>query len=199
MKHHIAHLQFAQIQHAADHVAMFALDIAFLVMQFDRAADFLMRFLFAASSCAHAEQGQHPPHQPLHGATMGASTATTRRSGRATNSAKRSVRAMARVLGMHFGEDQDDHGHQGGGDGDGAGPKPGLQRAGHQRRGQDVDEGVAQQQRADQPLAVLHQPVDVARRRGCRPFPAGACGRGRPRSARSPSRRRRPKSPAAGR
>ncbi len=48
-----ATVKFAQIQDAADHVAMLALDTAFLVMQRDGAADFLMRglgaFLFLAA------------------------------------------------------------------------------------------------------------------------------------------------------
>ena len=66
---------------------------------------------------------------------------------RATHSAKRSVRAMASVLGSTSAKTRITTVITRGGDGHGARAQPRLQQRGRQRRGQDVDEGVAQQQR----------------------------------------------------
>ena len=55
-------------------------------------------------------------------------------------------------LGQDFGEDQHHHRHHRGDVGDAGLAGQGDGDAGGQRRGQDVDQGVAQQDRAQQPL-----------------------------------------------
>src|SRR5579864_2236789 len=67
MDHHVADLQLAQVENAADHVAMFALDRALLVMQIDRAADFLVSLYLCNVLLTHAEERQHMPDDVLNG------------------------------------------------------------------------------------------------------------------------------------
>ena len=59
-------IEFAQIEHAAEHVAVELLDLAFAVKQIDRAAQFLVRrqhLLILADR--HADELEQPAHQRL--------------------------------------------------------------------------------------------------------------------------------------
>ena len=164
MQSNIGHLQFSQIQNAADHVAMLALDAAFLMRQRYRTANFLMRrfggFLGAFIG-THPDQGQNPPNHPLHRSHDRRQDchdpAQRRRHGQCEG-----VRAGdGQRLGQHFGEHQNHQCHHAGGDEHGAGTQTVLQQRRHQRGRQNIDEGIAQQQGADQPLAIRHQAIDV--------------------------------------
>ncbi len=132
MKHHIAHFQFPQIQNAADHVAVFAFDIAFAQMQFDRAADFLMRLFAARLFTAHAEQRQYPPYQPLH-RDQDWRKQGDRPAQRGRDKQRDTIGARYRQrLGQGFHKDQDHHRHDRGGHRHGARTVKGLQGRGRQ-------------------------------------------------------------------
>ena len=81
MDHHIGHRKLAQIQHAAEHVAVNALHVAFAMQEIDGAAQFLAgRKDRLILSHVHAEPFKDPadeffdpdqdrpeqPHHPLH-------------------------------------------------------------------------------------------------------------------------------------
>ena len=71
-------------------------------------------------------------------------------------------RVERRGLRQDFGEHDDQDGHHHGGVDHAGIAEPGQQHAGRQRRGGDIDRVVAEQQRAEQPLALLEQAVDDA-------------------------------------
>ena len=193
--HDVGDRQLAQVEHAAQHVAVELHHAAFLVVQLDGAAQI--------SSCADststssltidAEQPQGVAHQELHGGGH-------RREHRhdraltigATASAMRSAIDDGVGLGQHLGEHHHQHRHHHGGIGDAGIAEEIEQQAGRQRRGGDIGEVVAEQDRADQPLAGEQQAVDDAgavvailfqgvhagaRRRGQRRLRAGEEGR----------------------
>ena len=65
MNHHVGDLQFAQIEQAAEHVAVLLFDLAFVMQQIDRAAQPLGRRqdrLVGAD--LDAERGHQQAHDP---------------------------------------------------------------------------------------------------------------------------------------
>ena len=115
-----------------------------------------------SSPIRHAEQAQDLAHQPF--------DRHQHRAEHADHQCHRPRRhqrhAVGRVEGdglrQHLGEHHDQHRHQRGGIDHADVAEPDQEHAGRQRRGQDVDRVVAEQQRADQPLARRQQAVDDA-------------------------------------
>jgi hypothetical protein len=66
-------------------------------------------------------------------------------------------------LGQHLGEDHDEHGHPRGRIDDTGIAENADQQARRQRRGENVHEIVAEQNRADQALRLGEQPIDLVR------------------------------------
>ena len=67
MDHHIGDMQHLQIEHAAEHVARGALDIAFLMQNIDRALQLLIgREHRAAMAELDADEAEHPANDPFH-------------------------------------------------------------------------------------------------------------------------------------
>ena len=186
-------VELAQVEQAAEHVAVVLLDAAFVVQQVDRAAQLLVRrqerlVRRRCASRTRAGSAAPAPRSPSAPARTGA---------RPTRPAGDQERdPVGRVdgdrLGQHLGEHHDEDRH-----------RPRSHRARRRRRTSASSTPVASEEaamlttllpismRADQPLARLQQPVDDARRAGCRSSPAAACARARPRSARSRCPRRR--------
>ena len=163
--HHVGDGEFPQIQDTADHVAMFAFDAALLVMKRKGTSDLFMRrlggFFFARLD---PEQEQYAPHQPLH-RRHDREQHTHHQAQRGRNRERETIRPRdGECLGQDFGKHQDCHGHHRRGDRNGARSHPRLQKLRRQGGGQDIDEGVAQKQGADQFLAIRDQAVNVARR-----------------------------------
>ncbi len=98
--HHVGQRELAQIEHAAEHVAVELLDAALAVQQIDGAAQFLVRrqhrLILADDDADVLEQ---PAHQRLDRISIGPSTVTTSCIGRATLSAMRSGALNAAVFG----------------------------------------------------------------------------------------------------
>ena len=93
----------------------------------------------------------------------------------------RSGRVERRGLRQHLGEHDDQHGHRHRGIDHAGIAEPGEQHAGSERRGGDVDRVVAEQQRAEQALALRQQAVDDCGALVARAFPAAPCWRARTR------------------
>ncbi len=193
MDHHIRYRKFAQIEHAAEHIAVERFDVTFAMQQIDGSAQFLARrqhLLIVAHR--HADVLEQPSHQRLDGHQHRAEQFDEQKH-RPRNRQRNPVgRVECRRFRQNLGKHDDDDRHHHGGVDDTGIAKPGQQHARCQRRGGDVDCIVAEQQRAEQPLALFQQTVDDAgaavsvflqprhagaRRRGQRRFTAGKEGR----------------------
>ena len=168
--HDVGDHQIAQIEHAAEHVTVERLHIAFAVQQVDGAAQLLARrqhLLILADR--HADELEQPAHQRFdrHQQRAEQSDEPVHRPRHRERDAVGRVerRRFRQDLGEH--DDQDRHDERGVDHADIA--KQGQQKVGRQHRGCDVDRIVAEQQRAEQPLALLEQAVDDA---GASCFPA---------------------------
>ena len=99
--HHVGDFELAQIEHAADHVAVELLDAAFAVQEIDRAAQFLVRRTGSAGSrrpaCRTAAASSATNASIA--ISIGPNMRTTNCIGRATASATRSGALMAAVFG----------------------------------------------------------------------------------------------------
>ena len=107
--HHVGDREVAQIEQAAEHVAVVLLDAALAVQQVDRAAQFLVRRQDRPGrrrpGCRTAAGSSAPaPRSPI---STGPNSRTTQAIGRATSSAMRSGALIATRLRQHLGEDDD--------------------------------------------------------------------------------------------
>ena len=163
MHHHIGDGELAQIEDAADHISVFALDTAFLVMQGDGAADFFVRrfggFTFTRFD---AEQKEHAPNQPLDRRDDGRQHPHDLTQGGGHGQCEAIGAGDGKGLGQDLDKHQDGHRHYAGGHRHGAVAELRFQKLCRQRGRQTIDEGVAQQQGADDFFAVRDQAVDVA-------------------------------------
>ena len=194
MDHHVGDLELAQIEHAADHVAVVLLDDAVAVQEIDGAAQFLARRqdrLVLADRHADAARAASARATRSRIST-GPSTLTTQCIGRATSERD----AVGRV-------DRDRSS---------AAPRrtrrrrpssrPWRRSRRHRRTRSAAGRSRATRRRywprccrtgARRAAArAREQPVDDARRVGCRASPAASCGRARRRSAPSRCRKRTP-------
>ena len=153
--HDVGDGELAEIEHAAQHVAVELHHAAFLVVQVNGAAQLLMGGQdLEVVADRDAEQPQSVARtRNCMAAVTGASTATTKRT-RGSNSKSHAVGVDDGVgLGQHLGEQHDEHRHQHRGVGDAGVAEQGQEQAGGKRRGGDVGEAVAEQDGADQSLA----------------------------------------------
>ncbi len=197
--HDLADLDVVEVEDRAQHGAL-VLDGALpAAMQLDRAAQRLGQCLLVLGGRAHARDAQQHLHDPLHrlGRRRQHGDHHAQRRGEGERGAVRPGDGVG--LGQHLAQDQHENGHDGGGVNDARLAERLDQHAGGQRRGQDVDQVVAEQHRADHPLLAGVQPVDQRRRGGCPGAPARACAGARRRSAPSRTMRRRRRSPGEGR
>jgi hypothetical protein len=161
--HDVGDGELAQIEHAAQHVAVELHHAAFLVMQRDGAAQLLMgRQHLGVVADEGTEQPQGVADQELHGGGH-------RREHRhyEADGGRDGKRQLVGVddgvgLGQHLGEQHDDNGHHHGGIGHSSLAKKRQEEARRQRRGGDVGEAVAEQDGANQPFADEEEPVDDA-------------------------------------
>jgi hypothetical protein len=191
MDHDIGHRQVAQIEQPAHHVAVQLFDAALAVQEVDGAADLFVRRedrLLLANP--HAEETQELAHQPFDRHQHWAEHADHQRH----RPRRRQRHAIGRIEGdrlrQHFSEHHNEHRHQPGGIDYADVAEPHQEHAGRQRRGRNIDRVVAEQQRADQPLARRQQPVDGCRLCDCRPAATATSWRAKTRSAQSRCRRR---------
>ena len=111
---------------------------------------------------AHAEQRQNAPDDELHGTHDGRQH-THHRAEEIGGRQRKTIRACdGERLGQHFREDEDQDRHRDGRDDHGMGAERVMQQRCGERRDENVDEGVAEQDRADQAFAVGEERVDVA-------------------------------------
>ncbi len=97
---------------------MFALNAAFLVMQFDRAADFFMRRQHGFVLLADAERRQHAPHEELDRGDDGAENGDDPAHGPCHREREAVGAGDGERFGQHLGENEDDKGHHHGRDRD---------------------------------------------------------------------------------
>ena len=158
------------------------LDAALLVQQVDLAAHLLVRRqdrLGLADARCRTGAASSARARSIAIGDRAEQRAPTRRS--AARRAARRGRAslIATVFGSTSAKTMTRTRHDDGGVDHAASPNRAEQHAGGERRGADVDDVVADQHRADQPLARVEQPVDDARRARRRCFSSAACGRAR--------------------
>ena len=161
--HDVGDLQLAQVQQAAEHVAVLLFDLAFVVQQIDRAAQALGRrqdrLVGADLDAEHLHQ--HPDDRLDHGEQR--PQQIDHQLHRARDQQRHPVRRVdGDGLRQHLGEDHDQHRHHAGGVEHADLAEPGGEDAGRERRGADIGDVVAEQQRADHPLAHRKQAGDDA-------------------------------------
>ena len=161
--HDVGDGELAQIEHAAQHVAVELDHAAFLVMQRDGAAQLLMRRQhLGVVADGDAEQPQSVADQELHGGGY-------RRKYRheEVDGGCHRKRHLVGVddgvsLGQHLDEQHHDHGHHHGGVDHPCLAEDREKQARGKRGGGDVGEAVAEQDGADQSFADQEEPVDDA-------------------------------------
>ena len=156
VQHDLLDRAVAQVQRAQDAVAVLLLDHALGMAQVQGARDLVPHGQdIGAGVGLDAEHPQDQPHQ-------GADGGHDRREDGDDDLDRRGDQGRGgfRVgdgvgLWQHLGKDQDQHGHDQRGQGDPAVPEQPREKRGRQRRGQDVDQVVAQKDRPDQAFVVL--------------------------------------------
>ncbi len=165
MHHDIRDLQFAQIEHAGDHIAMLAPDGAFFVMQIHRAANFFVGVdKLIAFLLPDADKAQHAPNHPLHRAHDRRQYADDQAHGLGDGESEAVCASDRQRFGQNLGEHQDENGHHDRGDGNRALAKLGLQHPCREGGGENVEEGVGQQNGADNTLAIADKEIHIAGR-----------------------------------
>ena len=163
VNHHVRNLKLAEIQQTTQHVAVLLFDLAFVVKQIDRAAQpfegrqyrLVVAGIDADQPQQHANNGlddgeQRPQHEhhEFH------------RSGDEKRDPVRRVDGDR--LRQHLGEDHDQNRHDGGRIEHADFTEPYREDAGCESRSADVGHIVAEQERADHPLAHVGKARDDA-------------------------------------
>ncbi len=154
MHHDVGHRNLGELEQAAEHVALFALDAAFAMQDVDRAHQ-----LFVAGDPRilldqrHAAQTQEAPHQRLDRAHDRTEDGDEEQHQRRDQKRHAVGIGDGDGLGRHLAEDDDQRGHD-----EGRRPNPALaveieHEARGDRRRADGDELAAEQHGADEPAA----------------------------------------------
>ena len=162
--HDVGDVELAEVEQAAEAVAL-GLDHAALgVEQVDLAADLLgaASRIDLPSDAFQPASRSTPRTMNWTAMTTGENTATMTRDRRRDGARHPVGIADRQRLGQHLAEDQHEQGHRQRGVDDAGLAEQVEEQAGGQRRGEDVDQVVAEQQGADQALALLDQPADDA-------------------------------------
>ena len=188
VNHHVGHMHDLQIEHAAEHVARAALDIAFLVHDVDGAHQLVVgRKHLSAMTKLDAGHFEQPAHEKLD-----AGEQRTEYRNEQMHAARDVQRNLVRLvdrqrLRQHFGENQQHDGHDEGRIDRAVLAEQHDQHAGREGGAADIDQRAAEQQRRDHAVALAQQirdgrgaPVSVLfervhmRRRGRRQSRLGA-------------------------
>jgi len=149
---------FAQVERAQDAVAMFLFDDAFGMAQLDRPGNLLADGQDVGVGIgAHPEQGQHGTHKRPDGADDRSEQLDDDRDRPRHKACGPFGIGDGIGLGQDLGEDQHEDRHDQRRQRHAGFAERAGEQGGGQRCGQDVDQVVAQQHRADQTLAVLGQ------------------------------------------
>ncbi len=164
MDHDVVDAQRAEIEHAAEHVSVMARDRAFLRLQLDGAADFLVRRenvgFVVDPRRSQLQQQCNDRLNDEHRRTKHGDHDLHDRGDR-----QRQTVGVGDGVGLrqHLREDHHQHRHDHGGIGDADLAEQADEQAGTQRGREDVHQVVAEQDRTDQALRMLEQTVHPAR------------------------------------
>ena len=160
VNHDVENLQFAEIEHAAEHLGIVAGDRAFLGLQLDGAADLLVGEDIGVVVDAGWRKPQELAHDEFDGLGQRPHDLDEGPHGGAHRQ-RHVVRVRDRVgLRQDLGEDHDQRRDQHCRVGDADIAEQIDEQARGQGRREDVDEVVAEENRADHPLGCLHELVD---------------------------------------
>ncbi len=165
--HNLLDRHVREIQDRAQHVAGFSGLFVFGVgVQFDGAAQLFFGFLaLGVGVGAVTDRPQHKAHHALNGADHGPGD-RDQPGHRARHLQRHLVGVTDGIgFGQHLSKDHHQRGHNQGREQNARFPHQGDEQRSGQRRGQDVDQVVGQQNRADQGLRILQQQVGSG---GCR-------------------------------
>ena len=161
MDHHVGDGELLKIEQAAEHVAIRLDHAAFAMQQVDRAAQFLVAGEDVLGRVqTKSEQPQEPAHDRLD-CERDRTEQACERPNRLGYDQREAIRTIDRNRLRHdLGKYDDDCSHQKRRIGDTRIAEPAQEQAGRNGRRGNIDEIVAEQNRANQALAHLHEAVD---------------------------------------
>ena len=161
--HDVGHFQLVQVEDAADPVAVVFHERPFPVQHLHRAAHLLARGQQElAARQADAGQTKQTAHKPVHAARQRPEHKNEQADGTRYRERKPVGIGDRPGFRQHLGEDDQEHRHDQRGVGDARLAEQRQEHRSGERRRQDVDQVVSDEQRADQPVAPGDQPGDHA-------------------------------------
>ena len=193
MHHHLVDMGVAQIENTAQHVAIAFAHTAFLMVQVDGAAQFFMRRQQAAGTGTGKSGGaQNRARNKLQ--QLGEGCENADQNAQQPGGAQRGLvgRLNGVGFGQNFGKDNDQHGHhQSCVDNPRLAEQP-QKNTGCQHRSQNIDQIIAEQNRAETAFHAGREDMPPIRRGASLPVACATCARGLSPSVPFPNRTKMP-------